>query len=112
VGRGLHLATPSLQHSSSSHTRAHKLTTLHAPATYRQQLISWATCHQGLNLAVTFSCHLCFRGDRLKLLVTSATLDGEKFSTYFNNCPVSASRVPHGSMSLFPSHSSLADHSG
>lgn len=28
------------------------------------------------------------RPHRLKLLVTSATLDGEKFSTYFNNCPV------------------------
>lgn len=25
----------------------------------------------------------------MKLLVTSATLDGEKFSAYFNNCPVS-----------------------
>jgi hypothetical protein len=25
----------------------------------------------------------------LKLIITSATLDGEKFSTYFNDCPVS-----------------------
>jgi len=24
----------------------------------------------------------------LKLIVTSATLDAEKFSTYFNNCPI------------------------
>lgn len=35
---------------------------------------------------------VCFcnrRTERLKLLVTSATLDGEKFSAYFNNCPVS-----------------------
>ncbi|KAF6250725.1 DEAH-box nuclear pre-mRNA splicing factor [Scenedesmus sp. NREL 46B-D3] len=28
------------------------------------------------------------RQHRLKLLVTSATLDGEKFSAYFNDCPV------------------------
>jgi hypothetical protein len=32
---------------------------------------------------------VCCRAHRLKLLVTSATLDGQKFSAYFNNCPVS-----------------------
>lgn len=36
----------------------------------------------------------CPRQHRLKLLVTSATLDGEKFSAYFNNCPVSSNQ--HG----------------
>ena len=25
----------------------------------------------------------------LKIIITSATLDGEKFSAYFNECPVS-----------------------
>lgn len=33
---------------------------------------------------------LARRQHRLKLLVTSATLDGEKFSAYFNDCPVRA----------------------
>lgn len=30
----------------------------------------------------------------LKLVVTSATLDGEKFSAYFGDCPVRAAGVP------------------
>lgn len=28
------------------------------------------------------------RKPRLRLVITSATLDGEKFSTYFRDCPV------------------------
>ena len=28
------------------------------------------------------------RKPRLRLVITSATLDGEKFSTYFGDCPV------------------------
>lgn len=32
------------------------------------------------------------RVPQLKLVITSATLDGEKFSIYFNSCPVSRSR--------------------
>jgi ATP-dependent RNA helicase DHX8/PRP22 len=32
------------------------------------------------------------RAKPLKLIITSATLDGEKFSVYYNNCPVRAQR--------------------
>ena len=35
------------------------------------------------------SCYLVVRRKReLKVVITSATLDGEKFSAYFNDCPV------------------------
>ena len=34
------------------------------------------------------SCASCCRQAALKLVITSATLDGEKFSAYYGNCPV------------------------
>ena len=34
------------------------------------------------------SCSSCCRQAELKLVITSATLDGEKFSAYYGNCPV------------------------
>jgi hypothetical protein len=37
----------------------------------------------------------------LKLVVTSATLDGEKFSAYFGDCPVGARRASASMVPVF-----------
>lgn len=52
------------------------------------RLTPWAAAAACINRC----CCYCCRATRLKLLVTSATLDGEKFSAYFNNCPVRGDR--------------------
>jgi ATP-dependent RNA helicase DHX8/PRP22 len=40
------------------------------------------------NIALGLLKQCCKRKPNLKLIITSATLDAEKFSEYFNDCPI------------------------
>ena len=96
LGSNLHRALEPFKPAGSASARA----SAHDSAQWK--LLPWAPllplpklcCHNCTARSTPVLPHLYCRERPLKLVVTSATLDGEKFSQYFMSCPVFHVRLP------------------